>query len=243
MPIHDWTKVLAGTFHAFHSSWVVHLSETLNDGILPPDYYALPEQHAGQVNPDVLTLRLGQQSAGTDEGGAIAVADAPPKVSLTLTADEQATYRLARRTLTVRHTSDHRVVAMLEVVSPANKDRGQSVRDFVNKAVGVLAQGHHLLVLDLLPPGNYDPDGMHGAIWDDLTGQRYSLPDGKPLALAAYVADIPPRAYVEPVAVGQTLPDMPLFLELDRYVNVPLEATYQMAVTGLPAYWRQVLEA
>jgi hypothetical protein len=46
MPVHDWTRVEAGIFHAFHQNWIVALSAALNEGILPDDYYALPEQHA-----------------------------------------------------------------------------------------------------------------------------------------------------------------------------------------------------
>jgi hypothetical protein len=35
---------------------------------------------------------------------------------------------------------------------------------------------------------------------------------------------------------------MALFLRPDRYVDVPLEATYQEAYTGMPSFWRDVLE-
>ena len=45
------------------------------------------------------------------------------------------------------------------------------------------------------------------------------------------------------VTVGDALPDMPLFLTPDVYVPVPLEATYQSAWDGMPAYWRDVLTA
>jgi hypothetical protein len=48
--------------------------------------------------------------------------------------------------------------------------------------------------------------------------------------------------YVEHAAVGAGLPDMPLFLRPDRYVNVPLESTYGSAYHGMPAFWREVLE-
>jgi hypothetical protein len=48
--------------------------------------------------------------------------------------------------------------------------------------------------------------------------------------------------YLEHLAVGGVLPEMPLFLRPDRYVNVPLEATYQAAYGGMPAFWRDVLE-
>jgi len=46
MPVHDWTRVDAGIFHAFHHDWITDLARALNRGILPGDYYALPEQHA-----------------------------------------------------------------------------------------------------------------------------------------------------------------------------------------------------
>ncbi len=35
MPIHDWTRVDAGLFHAFHHGWVTILSHALNAGVLP----------------------------------------------------------------------------------------------------------------------------------------------------------------------------------------------------------------
>ena len=64
MPIHDWTRVDAGLFHAFHQSWIITLSRALNTGVLPPDYFALPEQSIQGPVPDVLTLKL---SSGRDE--------------------------------------------------------------------------------------------------------------------------------------------------------------------------------
>ena len=122
MPIHDSTRVDAGTFHAFHTAWVTHLSETMNGGLLPSGYYAMPEQHVGRSITDVLTLHAGSLGRRTspDEGG-LAVAEAPPRVSRRLTAT--ATPRTRRRTLTVRHISGHRIVALVEIVSPASKDR------------------------------------------------------------------------------------------------------------------------
>lgn len=41
-------------------------------------------------------------------------------------------------------------------------------------------------------------------------------------------------AYVEPVAVGDTLPEIPLFLAPGVYVPVPLEATYQTTWSVFP---------
>lgn len=53
MPIHDWTKVDAGIFHAFHHGWIEELARALNRGLLPADYYALPEQHAAGFGPEI----------------------------------------------------------------------------------------------------------------------------------------------------------------------------------------------
>ncbi len=64
-----------------------------------------------------------------------------------------------------------------------------------------------------------------------------------PLTLAAYSAGPSKRAYVEATAVGRELIEMPLFLQPEVYVNVPLEATYQAAYRGVPRRWKHVLEA
>jgi hypothetical protein len=42
MPIHDWTRVDAGIFHAFHHGWIEELARALNRGVLPNEHYALP---------------------------------------------------------------------------------------------------------------------------------------------------------------------------------------------------------
>jgi hypothetical protein len=247
MPIHDWTRVDAGIFHAFHLKWIAELDKSLNGGLLPPGYYALPEQHAGSVIPDVLTLHA---SPVHDEPpplppatGGTALAEAPPKVQRRQTVGSVA--RTRRRTLAIRHASQHRLVALLEIVSPANKDRPQSVADFANKVVSALDYGVHVLVMDLFPPARHDTCGMHGAIWQRLecTEDTYDLPADNMLTLASYVAAEPVEIYLEHPSVGTVLTEMPLFLRPDRYVNVPLEATYQEAYRTIPAFWREVLDS
>src|SRR3954453_14846966 len=111
MPIHDWTRVDAGIFHAFHHDWITELSRALNGGILPGGYYALPEQIAGGLGPDVLTLRrpgaaaTATSAAPAAEGG-IAVADAPPRVRVRVRSDASQ-YAGKAKAVTVRHVSDH----------------------------------------------------------------------------------------------------------------------------------------
>ena len=64
MPIHDWTRVDSGLFHAFHQGWIVALCNALNTGTLPADYFALAEQSIRGPIPDVLTLRLATARLG-----------------------------------------------------------------------------------------------------------------------------------------------------------------------------------
>ena len=247
MPIHDWTRVNAGTFHHFHTLWMPEISNALNNGVLPPDYYAMAEQIAGPFGPDVLTLQTVSEngangsSTGSSHSGPIALATAVPKVAYTAEA-EMDEYVLKQRTLVIRHASDDRIIALVEIVSPGNKASRHALRSFVQKAIEALYHGYHLLILDLQTPGPRDPQGIHAVIWAEISDGPYTTPPDKPLTLAAYSAGLLKRAFVEPLAVGEVLPDMPLFLEAEAYVNVPLEATYLAAYRGVPARWRRVLE-
>ena len=149
-----------------------------------------------------------------------------------------------RRILAIRHVSGHHLVALLEILSPANKDRSQRVEEFAAKAVEALEAGVHMLVVDLFPPGPWDPQGIHGVIRQRLeqSDVPYDLPAEEPLTLASYAAGPSIDVYLEHLAVGAPLPEMPLFLSPERYVNVPLEATYRAAYEGMPRFWRDVLE-
>jgi hypothetical protein len=243
MPAHDWTRVSDGVFHHFHLAWIAELCRVLNEGVLPPDYYALGEQVAEAMEPDVLTLQTPVSPANGQPAipGTVAVAAAAPRVTLTLEARQQLYTRRQRR-LVIRHSSEHRIVALIEIVSAANKASRYAIDTFIDKALGALRQGIHLLLLDLRPPTPRDPAGIHGVIWTALTGEEQHPPEGKPLTLAAYSAGPIKRAYVEPFAVGDPLIDMPLFLDPELYVNVPLEGTYMAAYRGVPRFYRNVLE-
>jgi hypothetical protein len=247
MPVHDWTLVEAGIFHDFHTVWIGVLRSALNEGVLPQGYYALAEQHFGRPITDVLTLHTSPPPSMPPlplppATGGIAVADAPPRTRHRHTVEPATLAR--RRSLAIRHISGHRLVALLEIVSPANKDRARHVEEFAAKAVDALDVGVHLLLVDLFPPGPYDPSGMHGAILQRLeqSDVPYDLPAGEPLTLASYAAGTQVEIYTEHLAVSAALPEMPLFLRPDRYVPAPLEPTYQAAYRGLPEFWRAVLE-
>jgi hypothetical protein len=132
---------------------------------------------------------------------------------------------------------------MIEVVSSGNKNSRYALKRFVDKAAELLNQEIHLLVLDVHAPGPRDPAGIHSEIWENLTGQPEEPPPSKPLTLADYEAAASVRCFVQHIAVGEKLPDMPLFLKWNGQVPVPVEQTYSAAVEVMPRRWRKVLEA
>lgn len=242
MPIHDWTKVGAGIWHDFHLCWISELRTSLNSGRLPSDYYAMAEQIIGPLGPDVLTLQeiTHQNWSSVIEEGGLAVKTHPPKTRLIVEAVNDD-YTPKRRSLTIRHSSNDRIVALIELVSPGNKSTQRAVESFVEKVVEALYRGYHLVVVDLFPPTSRDPNGLHGEIWKLLDNDSFLLSSEEPLVLASYSAGSTKVAYVEPTAVGKELIDMPLFLTADRYVPIPLEETYNRAYSGLPQRWQHVL--
>jgi hypothetical protein len=131
---------------------------------------------------------------------------------------------------------------VLEIVSPGNKSSGHALRSFILKTEELLRHGINLLVVDLFPPSPRDPQGIHKAIWDQIQDEPFELPPDKPLIVAAYAADDLPTGYVEPVAVGDLLPTMPIFLEPGIYVPAPLESTYEATWSKCPEAVREFVE-
>jgi hypothetical protein len=243
--MHDWTRVEAGIFHAHHHEWISEISRALNGGLLPANYYALPEQVAAGFGPDVIILQDQRPSENEPDGCGVATATALQTRPQTrfMAETEAEFYRRKKSAIAVRHVSGDRLVAMVEIISPGNKATRHAFQAFINKVCELLEHRIHLLLVDPFLPGPRDPNGIHAAIWQEVEEGSFELPADKPLTLVAYECDLTTRAYIEPVAVGDVLPDMPLFLEPNGCVKVPLEATYQTAFAVLPRRWQRVLEA
>ena len=252
--MHDWTRVSAGTYHDFHNSWITHIKEALNGGLLPPVYYALGEQRAGDFGPDVLALKASEEdnvsetpssfSAVEDTPGLVALATAPPQVQTSQEAIEDVLFYLERqRSVTIRHATGDRIVALIEIVSPANRHGRKAVEDFADKVIASLRDGIHVVVIDPFPGSINDPDGFHDFIWRRIWAGTFRSDIGKPLTMVSYSAGRPIKAWIEPYAVGDVLTAMPLFLTNDHYILLPLEATYNQSWSGVPTRWKRVIEA
>jgi hypothetical protein len=242
MPIHDWSRVDSGLFHDFHQAWTIEIRNALNSGGLPPGFFALAEQVISGPIPDVVTLKRRTPPPERPQvGGGVAVADAPPEARF-ITSVEDDLYAHKANVIVIKHRLGQ-VVAVIEIVSPGNKSGMHALRSLVEKAHELLRQGINLLVVDLFPPSPRDPQGIHKAIWDDLRDEPFELPPDKRLTVAAYSAGPPMTAYVEPVAVGDPLPSLPIFLDAATYIPAPLEPTYETTWAKCPAELREEVEA
>jgi hypothetical protein len=214
MPLHDWTRVDAGLFHAFHQTWIGALADALNTAGSPEGLFGLLERG--------------------DEPGDF-VLD-----SCCRYAEAEVYARRADR-IAVRPLSG-RPISVVQIVSPGTKSSPKALQAFVERQARLIRHGVHLLVIDPVPPGKGDPRGIHKAIWDEFDEQPFELPLDRRLTLAAYEDGPVPTAYVQPVPVGEALPDMPLFLGLGQYVPMPLEATYQTTWGLFPAELKGLLD-
>jgi hypothetical protein len=240
MPVHDWSQVNAGLFHHFHLNWISALCTHLNSGDLPPGYYALAEQVASGPIPDVITLKLKPKpSEPLESTGGIALAALPPRTRYVVRADADPYLTKVNR-VAIRDRRG-KLVSVIEIVSPGNKGSRAKFQDFVDKAVDFIRRGVNVLVIDLLPPTRRDPQGIHKAIWDEIDDGPFELPPDKRLTLASYSAGVEKVAYVDPIAVGDALPDMPLFLEPDIYIPAPLDSTYETTWSVCPLPLKEVV--
>ena len=257
MPIHDWRRVKAGKFHDFHQDWVIEISRALNNGVLPPGYSAETAQQVIKRDPeddddddDEVEKNLRRRvpdvvaiSYGWQQQGGLSVATAPPRSRQVakIESEELAYARNANRLLV--RTEDDTIVALIEVLSPGNKHDKRAIKSFRSKIVKFLRRGISVVLIDLFPPSRRDPQGIHQFIWGELANEPFDRrPADKPLTVASYDAGGDLTAYVDSIAVGDVLPDAPLFLAPGRYVNIPLEQTYERSWSLGPKSIRDLFE-
>lgn len=248
MPMHDWTKVDSWLFHDFHTLLLVEIRKGLN-ARLPAGFYALAEQSLKSMVPDVLTLQ--SHSDGTGRFSTSPRSSDPQTAVLpNLSVVDRVTVKrmgFKQKRIAIRHKTNDRLVAILEIVSPGNKASRKEWNRFVYKATGALQHGVHVFIIDPFPPTPIYPRGTHDAIWSNLGGKRYNPPADRPLTYASYESSNTFsqefRCFVEPGRPGEALPEVPLFLEPERFINVPLEDLYSEAMKYVLPQHLALLEA
>ncbi len=174
MPIHDWTRVPSGLFHHFHQDWSIEIARTLNRGHLPRGCSALVEQRAGPREGEVLSIEGGRRpKTGGESAGSVATLE-PPVTRIVRRTSKEIYSDRANRILVRHHLG--RIVSVIEILSPGNKDSRAALRDFVEKTIDFLKAGIHVLVIDLFPPTSRDPCGIHKVIWDEILEEDFDFP-------------------------------------------------------------------
>jgi hypothetical protein len=207
----------------------------------------MAEQQIPSFEADVLTLKTRQGDpahppAPTRDGpGTTALLESPPALAVAGETDMEF-YRRKQNRVAIRSSTDDELVAVIEIVSAANKSGRRAVEQFVEKAAALLQSDVHLMLLDVQPRTPRDPDGIHGVLWEYVAGEAYAAPAGKPFTFASYEAGPRIRAYVQHAAVAEPLPEMPLFLKPGGHIPLALESMYQAAYANVPGRWRAVLE-
>ncbi len=221
---------------SFHTSWVTMMTRWLNR-TLPPRYRARSNVTFGRgIAADVAEYDVGGPEADEPIGsggsnGPIATAPAtwaPPMATATVPivfADD-----LEVRIFDTRENAA--LVAAIELVSPANKDREESRRGFAAKCAAYLERGIGLLVIDTVTSRNGD---LFAAILR-MVGQPVTSVTTEPPELHAVSFRPVQRQdrseldlWLRPLTVGQELPTLPLWLRGDGAYRVDLEATYTEA--------------
>jgi hypothetical protein len=122
------------------------------------------------------------------------------------------------------------LVAAIEIISPANKDRSDTCEQFVNKVAALLRQDVCVAIVDIVT-------SRHANLYTELLARLGrtdpALADPPLLYAVTLRARKPPKqrslldAWFFPLAVGQPLPTLPLWLGPDQRIELPLNPSYQ----------------
>ncbi len=216
-------------WESFHFGWTVQLSGQLNLRPLPPGYVAENNIHIGVVVAADVAVFEEERSPGERGNGAVATAVwAPPQPPLVAPVDFAGLEVYEIRVFDADRA--HALVAAVELVSPGNKDRPDNRRAFLDKCAAYLREGVSLIVVDVVTSRRHN---FHAALMEVLNGGE--------AAIGAVTADLYAVAYrVRPagqraqldawpaaLAVGETLPTLPLWLAENFSVPLDLEAAYR----------------
>ena len=216
-------------WESFHSRWANSIADELHR-VLPQRYFAEVHIHLGsQVEADVAefeSVAEPESEPGNGAAGGVALRTwAPPAAALVMPAVFPDDLEVHVRD----QTDDARLVAVVELVSPRNKDRDDSRRAFAAKCAAYLQRGVGLALLDIVTSRQFN---LHNEMVRMLNlGELFVMP---PEALLYAVAYRPARrqdanqidVWPNALAIGQALPLLPLALRGGPAVPLDLEATY-----------------
>ena len=221
------------SWESFHAVWAGSIMTQLNR-ILPKRYVAQTQSHLGsQIETDVQEWDQGHDLSGEASpnrpDGEVAAqtwaSPAPPLVAPALFPDDFEVPILDTR-------GGASLVAVVELVSPGNKDRADTRRAFAAKSATYLHRGIGLIVVDVVTERRAN---LHNTLME-LMGLDKGLQMPQEASLYA-VAYRPVRRnetnqidiWPVPLSQGGALPVLPLALKGATTIPLDLDATYEDA--------------
>jgi hypothetical protein len=201
---------------------------------LPPGYVAEPRVHLGALfEIDITAFERNDRPAqppptGNGAGGTATATWAPPRPTLTLETDLPEQYAYEVHVYDIER--ERRLVAAVEIVSPANKDRPEHRRAFVAKTATLLQQGVCVSVVDLVTVRQFN---LYADLLALIDRSDPALGNDPPHLYAATCRGRKTEhrplldTWFDPLAVGRPLPTLPLWLTDDTGVLLDLEASYE----------------
>jgi hypothetical protein len=221
----------------FHGGWPMVIVQQLRKQ-LPAGYVAGPRVHSGsQVEVDVATYERDDAkfSGSAGEGGGVATAvwaPSEPSLAVETTLPDYDEYEVRIYDANRRR----RLVAAIEIVSPANKDRPESRTVFVAKCAALLQKGVAVSIVDIVSIRRFN---LYVELLTMIGHSDPTLSDPPPHVYAAACRWVrrEKRAILEAwshaMEIGLPLPTLPLWLSEDRVVPLNLEQSYEQACDDL----------
>jgi Protein of unknown function (DUF4058) len=220
------------SWESFHSRWTNSIADRLNE-VLPRRYFAEVQVRLGsQVETDVAEFDIGEtRGAVLPEGNGCGIALdhwAPPAAAMVIPLAFPDDIEVH-----VRDERDYaRLVAVVELVSPSNKDRPESRSAFAAKSAAYLYRGVVLIILDAVTGRQVN---LHNELIDLLRlDLSFGLPDNPLLYAVSYrpvrrVDADQVEVWPAILKIGEELPILPLALRVAQPVPLDLETTYEDA--------------
>jgi Protein of unknown function (DUF4058) len=228
-------------WEGFHATWPVMMVARLRQK-LPRRYFAEPRVHPGaSAEIDVATFENENEGAvsagngnGTGNGGGIATALwAPPRPTLAVVTDLPTLDVYEVRVYDEKRHS--RLVAAVEIVSPANKDRPEHRRAFVAKCAGLLQERVSVVIVDIVTTRTQN---LYGELLEQLGKSDPGLNPERPLYASAcrltkHEKDWLLETWTQPLELGRLLPTVPLWLADNLAVPLELDESYEQSCSIL----------
>lgn len=222
------------SWEGFHGGWPMRIVEDLAPR-LPDGFVAEPRVHLGNYYEiDVCTFEHnedGDRVSGSARESNVGVATAPQALPIpTLTLDTVFPEQYSYEVLIFDLERDRRLVAAVEIVSPANKDRPESRQLFVAKCFNLLRQDVCVSIVDLVTIRQFN---LYTELLA-LLGHRepaFGTPEPPTYAVTCRKRTVGRQTKLDtwshPLAIGQPLPSLPVWLSETQSVALDLEASYE----------------